>query len=113
MRPIVERRRLLEKLGRGGVRLVLVAAAPGYGKTVLLRQWLEGFKPDQRAWVTAEPESGASLRFWGRVLTALESTGRPVAADIRLSLGRNAAGSDALAPLVDHFAGQPDETVLV
>jgi LuxR family maltose regulon positive regulatory protein len=65
------RRRLLERLGRaGGERLVTLIAPAGYGKTVLLADWLRRCGDRRSAWVSVDPNDDV-LRFRAALLAAL------------------------------------------
>jgi LuxR family transcriptional regulator, maltose regulon positive regulatory protein len=75
--PLVGRDRLLSRLGTAaGVRLVLVQAPAGYGKTTLLGQWQERLASAgvQVAWVALEPRDRQIDRFLACLAAAL---GRP------------------------------------
>lgn len=70
---IVERQRLLERLQPGpGVKLVVVAAPAGSGKTSLLGMWqrIEA-KTRPVAWLTLEREDNDPAVFWSHALEAL------------------------------------------
>jgi LuxR family transcriptional regulator, maltose regulon positive regulatory protein len=78
---MVARPRVLQALGRDDVRLTLVAAPPGYGKTVAARTWYEGC-PGSVAWVTLDAGDNDPVRFWTYAATAVDR--------IRGGLGRAA-----------------------
>ena len=74
-RPVT-RQRLLGLLD-DGVRgpLTLLAAPPGYGKTILLTSWATGAgPPGPVAWVRAGQGDQHPPRFWAQVLAALRET---------------------------------------
>ncbi len=71
---MVDRARLLDRLGREGVpRLILVSAPPGFGKSTLVAQWIGGLRtPASVAWVSLDPADTDPARFWRYVATAVE-----------------------------------------
>jgi LuxR family transcriptional regulator, maltose regulon positive regulatory protein len=75
-RPVIRQR--LHGLLDEGVQgpLTLLAAPPGYGKTMLLTSWAtEGRPPGPVAWVWAGPGDHQPSRFWAHVLAALRGAG--------------------------------------
>jgi len=83
---VVIRRELFERLSRAG-RVTAVSGAPGSGKTVLLRSWIdEAGLAERAAQVSVSGEDDDPLRFWISVADALRGTAagsalvRPVSA---------------------------------
>jgi LuxR family maltose regulon positive regulatory protein len=74
LRPnLVPRSRLIEQLNRGlqqGSKLTLVSAPAGYGKTTLLRQWVQQTECPT-AWLSLDQDDNDSYRFWAYVILAL------------------------------------------
>jgi LuxR family maltose regulon positive regulatory protein len=69
---LVARPRLINQLHLGIQRpLPLIAAPAGFGKTTILRDWLQE-APVLAAWVSLEHEDDDLARFWSYVFTALE-----------------------------------------
>ncbi|GAB4216775.1 MAG: LuxR C-terminal-related transcriptional regulator [Roseiflexaceae bacterium] len=81
----VERQRLLARLDtHADARLTLIIAAAGFGKTVLVSQWLARLQPPggarrsgrpqmQRvAWLSLDPADSSPIRFFSAVVAALE-----------------------------------------
>src|SRR5690348_15056853 len=69
---LVPRRRLADRLEEGLNRgLVLVAAPAGYGKTVLLSEWVRGMT-EPVAWLSLDGGDNDPVRFWRHVLAALD-----------------------------------------
>lgn len=67
----VSRPRLLAMLDAAEPgRLVLVSAPAGYGKTLLLAEWVAA-RPDHVAWVSLDDDDTTAHRFWSAVLSAL------------------------------------------
>src|SRR4051794_4866369 len=72
LRPeMVARPRVQEALARDDVMLTLVAAPPGYGKTVAVRTWHES-RAEDVAWVTLDADDNDPLRFWTYVALAID-----------------------------------------
>ncbi len=69
----ISRTRLLAELDNAAARpLVLVAAGPGAGKTVLLSEWVLRTKAPV-AWITVTPADTEPERFWRLLRTALQA----------------------------------------
>ena len=69
---LVTRRRLADQLEEGLNRgLVLVAAPAGYGKSVLLSEWVRGMTQPV-AWLSLDGGDNDPVRFWRHVLAALD-----------------------------------------
>src|SRR5215212_5253265 len=78
---MVARRRVQVALERDDVKLTLVAAPPGYGKTVAARTWYES-SSGAVAWVTLDAGDNDLVRFWTYAATAVDR--------VREGLGRGA-----------------------
>ena len=82
LRPeLVVRTRVQAALDRDDVKLTLVAAPPGYGKTVAARTRFENAE-GAVAWVTLDAGDNDPMRFWTYAATAIER--------VRGGLGRGA-----------------------
>jgi LuxR family maltose regulon positive regulatory protein len=88
---LVERSRLFVRLDAGRMgKLTLLSAPAGFGKTTLVRQWVNNrvemdtiplpFPP--LAWVTLDPNDNDPLRFWQYLISACQT--------IQASVGRSA-----------------------
>ena len=67
---LVPRSRLSDLLEEGLNRgLVLVAAPAGYGKSVLLSEWVRGMA-EPVAWLSLDSRDNDPVRFWRHVLAA-------------------------------------------
>jgi LuxR family transcriptional regulator, maltose regulon positive regulatory protein len=76
----ISRPRLLAELDRAAAKpLILVAAGPGAGKTVLLSDWVTRTQAPV-AWITVSPADAEPLRFWRLLRAALQACGQPVQA---------------------------------
>jgi LuxR family transcriptional regulator, maltose regulon positive regulatory protein len=111
----VERPKLLQFLVDGEVKLTLVAAPPGFGKTTLIAQWRSN---DHRpfAWVSLENADNDPVRLWRHVVSSLDVAcpgfdGDKVLAMLR---GQDPDLAGAVLPvLVNEMAVLPEQVVLV
>src|SRR6202171_1619272 len=72
-RGLVPRPRLGERLNRGAeVKLTLVSAPAGFGKTTLLAGWLDFFK-HSAAWVSLDQSDNHAASFWSHLIEALQT----------------------------------------
>jgi LuxR family transcriptional regulator, maltose regulon positive regulatory protein len=68
----VPRPALLDRLdAAGAAQLVVVSAPAGYGKTLLLADWVRSRALPDTAWVSVDADDDDPGRFWSAVLTAL------------------------------------------
>jgi LuxR family maltose regulon positive regulatory protein len=113
---LVSRHRLEESLTKAvadpSVRVVLVSAPAGSGKSTLVAAWLDG--RNDHAWLQGDAADRDPARFWGHVVAAL---GR-VLPGIADAVGPAIAGSGSNpGPLIEGVANQlaaaPDPVVLV
>ena len=54
----------LESQARPGVRLLLVVAPAGWGKTTLMSQWAQTEKAPNVMWVSLDETDDEPVRFW-------------------------------------------------
>lgn len=75
-RPLIERRRLENELDVE-VPLTLLRAPMGFGKTTLVRQWIERSRASERiiAEVRVRPGGGDADSFWASIAEALSDAG--------------------------------------
>ncbi len=112
---LVTRQRLLDQLDRSGpAALTLVDAPVGFGKSVLVEEWVARTK-DAVAWISLEPADSDPARLWTYLATAIDRVrpglGRPALALLR-SPGASPGGvADALANGVQAY-GAPLTIVL-
>jgi len=114
---IAARGSLLDRLREGrGRKLTLVCAPAGYGKTTVLAQWCEA--DHQRtpfAWVSADQGDQDPVRFWNRLIAALQAV-HPRAGASSLDALRSGPGtleSAVLPLLVDELSGAPSSVLVV
>jgi LuxR family maltose regulon positive regulatory protein len=123
-RYLVERPRLLEKLGeclRPGCRLTLVCAPAGFGKTTLVSAWVTTLKssdqqsPPRVAWLSLDGRDNDPVIFWSYVIASLQAQQEGIGKQ-SLSLLQTAQSPDLegnLASLLNDLAGIPEVFILV
>jgi LuxR family transcriptional regulator, maltose regulon positive regulatory protein len=69
----VERRKLIQDLAGTTVRLVLVDAPAGFGKTTLIAQWRASASEDRPfAWISLDDSDDDPSRLWWHIVRALQ-----------------------------------------
>jgi ATP/maltotriose-dependent transcriptional regulator MalT len=109
---LVPRRRLADRLEEGLNRgLVLVAAPAGYGKSVLLSEWVRGMT-EPVAWLSLDGGDNDPVRFWRHVLAALDIVRPGIAERVSPLAGPPAPPAyDALvSALINEVAAEPDQS---
>jgi LuxR family transcriptional regulator, maltose regulon positive regulatory protein len=115
----VLRRRLLEMLEAGrGCKVTLVSAPAGYGKTILLSQWLTSEETNGAfAWVSLDEQDNDPIRLWRHIV---ESLGQGVPGEgfrTAVLAALNVAGArvvDTVLPkLVNELGEMPQKVSLV
>jgi LuxR family maltose regulon positive regulatory protein len=69
---LVDRPRLVKALDQTEAALIVIAASAGYGKSILVRQWLIGADLAS-AWVSLDPYDNDPLDFFMLIVAALQS----------------------------------------
>jgi LuxR family maltose regulon positive regulatory protein len=111
----VSRPALLTALDRGGDRaLTLACAPPGYGKSLLLADWVRQHD-GASAWVTLDEEDDDPRRLWSAVVAALVACPAvPVTSPLHdLVVPRTTVGIDFLTDLLDALEAVPTRVELV
>ena len=115
---VLTRPRLLEALDAPTARLTVLSASSGFGKTTLLREWVDRAGPATTViWVTAGAEITTVDAFWDHVLHAATRQGI-LSADVCESvLAATTVGNDPVVLLRDFLLSpgweQRSEVVLV
>ena len=115
-RDLVSRPGLRAVLDGGAERvLTLVCAPPGFGKTLLLADWVKRSGEVPTAWVSLDEEDLDPRRLWSNVLAALRACpGVPSASRLhRLLVSRTTVELDFLDDLLAGLAGLPRPVRLV
>jgi LuxR family maltose regulon positive regulatory protein len=114
---LIQRRRLLELLDHGlqpSMRLTLLSAPAGYGKTTLLRAWIHD-RSLPAAWVSLDEGDNDPMRFTHYLLAAIHQ-GFPELEPPALP-GGSASDLDLagqiLIPLINRLGQSPDPKLLI
>lgn len=113
----VARQALLGRLSEDHpwVRLVIISAPAGWGKTCLLRDWRLADTASGTAWMSVDAGDNDPVRFWAHVIAGVTcvSAGFGTAA-LRVLTAAGAAGLHTVLPmLVNELAALPAPLVLV
>ena len=107
---LVPRPRLAQRLDEGqGRGLVLACAPAGYGKTVLLAEWVRrGRHPV--AWLSLDAGDNDPARFWRHAVAALDRVRPGISERMGPLLGPHASPSfePLMTALINEVASQPD-----
>ena len=111
LRPdLVPRPRLAQRLDEGrGRGLVLACAPAGYGKTVLLAEWIRRGR-HRVAWLSLDAGDNDPARFWRHAVAALDRARPGISERMGPLLGPPAPPSfePLVTALINELAGQPD-----
>ena len=113
----MERPELIKYLADAEVKLILVAAPPGFGKTTLVAQWR--CSPVNRkpfAWVSLDRADNDPVRLWWHVVSSLRLACPAFDSEKVLAMLRGQApdfGGAVLPVLVNEMASLPEQVVLV
>ena len=69
------------------VRLTVVTAPGGYGKSTLVRDWATARLGESTAWVELDERDNDGMRLWSRILDAITETGVQLPGTVLRSLG--------------------------
>ena len=116
-RGLVTRPRLTAQLRRGAeVRLTLVSAPAGFGKTTLLADWLGETPDDGRsvAWLSLDAADDDPASFWSYVVTALQGAVPGVGSSALDLITSSPPPTElVLTTLLNELAAAPGEVWLV
>ena len=117
VRPgLVPRPRLRERLRLGAdVKLTLIAAPAGFGKTTLLAEWLNEPHEDRSvAWLSLDAADHEPVSFWTYVMTALRTAVPGVGSNaLELLAASQAPAEQFLTTVVNELASAPHSVWLV
>ena len=112
---ILPREHLLARLDAGRTKRVSLVSAPtGFGKTTLVRMWIES-REFPSAWVTLDEHDNDPVRFWTYVCSALRTLD-PTLGKATLSMltsPQPPSFATLLTPLINDLARLPAPAVLV
>ncbi len=117
-RELVARPRLSERLSRGSEsKLTLISAPAGFGKTMLLAEWLAGAPAGRSsvAWLSLDQADNQPMTFWSYLVGALQvvAPGVGEAALAFLRAPQPAPIETFLAMLLNELGELPSDVVLV
>ncbi len=112
---LVSRPRLLKTLDRVlSLKLTLLSAPAGFGKTTLVSDWVSQSRQPV-VWLSLDKDDGDPKRFWLYFITALQAVSEEIGA---ASLGilhqpNNSPGDSLLTTLVNEIAAFPEDFIMV
>jgi len=114
-RSAIRRGRLIDRLHEAReARVALVSASAGSGKSVLLRQWVDGMDRRGWAWVSHEGAIDDPARFWAFVLDAVARAGHGISPDIYRTVHQSATDTTIVASAIGRaIAAAPGLQVVV
>ena len=112
---LVERPELVSRLEKAVLRpITLVAGSPGFGKSVLLSEWLFDQEALEVAWLTCDSWDRDEIRLWTSIASALSSVRPEIGADaLDLLSEKPESVDDVVAALINGISLSPDPTGLV
>jgi LuxR family transcriptional regulator, maltose regulon positive regulatory protein len=115
-RDLVPRPALRKALDRGaGQALTLVCAPPGFGKSLLLAEWVKRSPQTPTAWVSLDEDDGDPRLLWSAVLAALRACPAvpPSSRLHRLVVSRTTVDLDFLDDVLAALAALPQPLRLI
>ena len=113
----MERPELIRYLADAAVKLILVAAPPGFGKTTLVAQWRSSpINHRPFAWVSLDRDDNDPSRLWWHLVSALHMARPAFDSEKLLPMLRGQAPDLAetmLPMLINEMASLPEQVVLV
>ena len=111
----VRRPHLIQELNTGIQRkLTLISAPAGFGKTILVSEWVEAQK-EPIAWLSLDPQDDDSVRFWICFISALQNVYPQIGRVVLESLasGQSKIMEHSITSLINEIAQTGERTVLV
>jgi LuxR family maltose regulon positive regulatory protein len=114
--PLVARPRLFQTLDAGrlaGVRLALVTAPAGFGKSTLVSAWMAS-RPETRAWYSLDEEDNAPDRFLAYLISAIRTALPNFGSELLnwLSAAPPPVFNDVVDQLINELAGVEQGLIL-
>ncbi|MBE8969610.1 hypothetical protein IQ277_26335 [Nostocales cyanobacterium LEGE 12452] len=76
--PLVQRKRLWEKLNQGLTsRLILISAGAGFGKTTVLSEWVDQTQVSV-SWLSLDEQDNDPTRFFSYIVAALQQNNKDI-----------------------------------
>ena len=112
---LVERPELVSRLEKAVLRpITLVAGSPGFGKSVLLSEWLFDQEVLEVAWLTCDSWDSDEIRLWTSIASALSSVRPEIGADVLDLLSEKPESvDDVVAALINGISLSPEPAGLV
>jgi LuxR family maltose regulon positive regulatory protein len=113
---LISRPRLRSLLDNGAKQpLVLVSAPPGFGKTLLVTDWVHSQTKTRVAWLSLDDADNQPATFWRYLIAALQSVQPGIGATAQqlLSTPAPAVVENALATLINELAGLDQSITLM
>ena len=122
---LVSRHRLIQRLDEGlrpGCRLTLVSAPAGFGKTMLVAEWVQRWRAGAHAaqapafaWLSLDGDDNDPARFFMYLIGALETVDVNVSADawVLSQSPQSPSHRSTLTALINSLASNPANRVLV
>ncbi|MEZ4522821.1 MAG: hypothetical protein R3A46_14425 [Thermomicrobiales bacterium] len=88
---LINRQTLIDRLNEGAaLKLTLLSAPAGFGKTTAMAEWIASARPDRHsiAWVSLDKTNNDPVLFWTYVITAI-GRAKPDAGDLALRMLQN------------------------
>lgn len=113
---LVDRNHLYERLHGGlNLKLTLVTAPAGYGKSTLLSEWTKSLKV-KIAWVALDRNDNHPIRFWKHVIESLKQSSTLFARQVDLHYfgeDQDATGNTLVAKLMNRLNRTQEKIVLI
>jgi LuxR family transcriptional regulator, maltose regulon positive regulatory protein len=113
---LVPRPRLRALLDAGSRQpLTLISASPGFGKTMLVADWIQSQNKSRIAWLSLDESDDLSALFWQYFITALQQRRAGIGETARamLSTPEPLALETVLATLINELAAMDEPLIMV
>ena len=109
------RRRLHEETEDASVKLVLVVAPAGWGKTSLLGEWWSSRRNTPSAWLSIDPGDNDPVCFWAHLIAAMSGASGYAGSDaLRSHIVSDVEIADVLVPhVINDLARTPAQMAII